>query len=151
MPLSFGPSQPAVVFHLRRGDHDMAKAEGRGTGDSYFYSLATIIREYLPAADIHAFSHTDTYKYGPLSWKRPGTQKIIWGPSDFDGYRQRNITVHLNDESLVQVWSHMARAMIFATDMSSFSFVASLFNSHCVICAHLHCSGIKLLHWLEGR
>mmetsp|Transcript_32481 Transcript_32481/g.83510 ORF Transcript_32481/g.83510 Transcript_32481/m.83510 type:complete len:80 (+) Transcript_32481:925-1164(+) len=73
---------PVVAVHLRRGD---AKSqEYRLTGDDWYFLAVAAIRKQVPDASVHIFSSTE----------------VFYNASDFDGYRARNMTVHLDTDVL---------------------------------------------------
>ena len=58
----------------------------------------------------------------------PAYDYDFWSSKDYDGYRQRNMTVHLdkkidNNKDMLKAWAHMARADILIMSQSSFSMV----------------------------
>ena len=84
----------------------------------------------------------------------PAFDYDYWTSKDYDGYRQRNMTVHLDEqidsnEDMLTAWAHMARADIFIMSQSSFSMVPGYMNSNCVIFP----SNIDapLDNWMNGR
>lgn len=84
----------------------------------------------------------------------PAFSYDYWTSKDYDGYRQRNMTVHLDEqidsnEDMLTAWTHMARADIFIMSQSSFSMVPGYMNSNCVIFP----SNIDapLDNWMNGR
>merc|ERR1712032_1041874 len=100
----------SVAIHLRRGD--LNKRAQRHTPDRYYLRLADVVRKTFPTADIHLWSSTDV-QAGPQWWKS----------EDFDVYRKRGIEVHLDDDTLLEPWAHMARAHILIMSISTFSYV----------------------------
>ncbi|CAK0877382.1 unnamed protein product [Prorocentrum cordatum] len=111
---------PLVAVHLRRGDVVAANdsyGEGhRMTPDAWYYEVVRRIRTVLPDADVHVFSSTEGN----------------YASQDFDGYRLRHMTVHL-DGNILDSWVAMARARVLVMAKSSFSQVPAFLNPHCVI------------------
>jgi len=128
-PLKFAPRRPKVALHVRRGD--LRQSQGRAMNDEYFYRVVNDVRKLLPEADVHIWSSTE-------NWNDELEQngKAYWKSSDFDGYRQRKMTVHLDnadEEDLVGAWANMARADVYIMSRSSFSWVPAVLNRGCVI------------------
>ena len=70
----------------------------------------------------------------------PAYDYDFWSSKDYDGYRQRNMTVHLdkkidNNKDMLKAWAHMARADILIMSQSSFSMVPALLGL--VVWVHL--------------
>lgn len=127
----FKPGRPGVAFHVRRGDLPKdGHFSTRALPETYFFHLADLIRKYLPTADIHVWSNVDPY---------PITATRHWNSSDFDSFRARDMTCHLDADNLtdgndlVVPWLHMARARVFVASPSSFSSVPAYLNPNCVI------------------
>lgn len=70
----------------------------------------------------------------------PAYDYDFWSSKDYDGYRQRNMTLHLdkkidNNKDMLKAWAHMARADILIMSQSSFSMVPALLGL--VVWVHL--------------
>ena len=144
-PLVFAPGKTSVVIHLRRAD--LERDDTRATKDSYYYRLAKEIRELAPPdeLDFHVWSSPKNI---------PAVEQDYWKSSDYDGYRERGMTVHLDkhidsNEDMLTAWTHMARAHILLMSQSSFSMVPAYMNTNCVI----YPSNIDspLENWVNGR
>merc|ERR1740121_3076666 len=109
-------SGPMVAMHVRRGDVSQWHNPDRYTKNEFYYDLADRIRAQLPGAEVHAWSEL------------AGSSKS----EDFDGFRDRNITVHL-DTDIVETWSHMAQSQVLVMAKSSFSFISAILNRGCVV------------------
>jgi len=114
-PLAFERGSTSVAIHVRRGDVDPAD-KLRGTSDLWYLSLMEQLRRLAPNADIHVFSSLEA-----------GRQS-----SEFDAYRSRGATVHLDGDPL-EAWAHFAAADVFVMAKSSFSHVPALLNGNCVV------------------
>ena len=73
---------------------------------------------------------------------------------DYEGYRQRNMTVHLDsdiedNEAMLSAWAHMARAQVFIMSQSSFSIVPAYMNTNCVI--YPSSIDAPLENWVNGK
>ncbi|CAE7537258.1 unnamed protein product, partial [Symbiodinium pilosum] len=119
----------SVVMHLRRAD--LERGDTRATPDDYYYGLAEEIKKLLPSEDLdfHVWSSPKNI---------PAFDYHYWKSEDFDGYRQRGMTVHLDEkiddnDDMLKAWVHMARADIFIMSQSSFSMVPAYMNTNCVI------------------
>ena len=84
----------------------------------------------------------------------PAFDYDYWTSKDYDGYRERGMTVHLdehidNNDDMLVAWTHMARASILIMSQSSFSMVPAYMNTNCVIFP----SNIDapLENWVNGR
>eukprot|EP00913_Durusdinium_trenchii_P026295 g24673.t1 len=144
-PLLFAAGKVSVVIHLRRSD--LERGDTRATPDEYYYRLAKEIGQILPAEllDFHVWSSTKNI---------PAYDYHYWTSKDYDGYRERGMTVHLdeqidNNDDMIKAWTHMARADIFIMSQSSFSMVPAYMNTNCVI----YPSNIDapLENWINGR
>ncbi|CAJ1397727.1 unnamed protein product [Effrenium voratum] len=144
-PLVFAPGKTSVVIHLRRAD--LERDDTRATKDSYYYRLAKEIRELAPPdeLDFHVWSSPKNI---------PAVEQDYWKSSDYDGYRERGMTVHLDkhidsNEDMLTAWTHMARAHILIMSQSSFSMVPAYMNTNCVI----YPSNIDspLENWMDGK
>merc|ERR1712217_609819 len=62
-----------------------------------------------------------------------GKDNPLWKSEDFNGFRKRNMQVHLDDPDLLEPWAHLSRAHIFVMSMSSFSYVPAVLNPNCVL------------------
>lgn len=129
--LTFAPDQVAVGVHVRRGD--LGKKESRALPDKVFFEIVKRIRLLLPLADVHVWSST---------WP-------FWNSSAFDGYRKRNMSVHLDDPTLMDPWAHLSRAKILVSSPSNFAFIAALLNPYCVI--DLTESHRIFKNWMNGN
>ena len=141
----FAAGKVSVVIHLRRSD--LERGDTRATPDEYYYRLAKEIGQILPAEllDFHVWSSTKNI---------PAYDYHYWTSKDYDGYRERGMTVHLdeqidNNDDMIKAWTHMARADIFIMSQSSFSMVPAYMNTNCVI----YPSNIDapLENWINGR
>lgn len=109
-----------MALHVRRGD--LTKSDEHALPDAWYYRLIDRIRRHAPRADIHVWSSTENMG-----------QRPIWTSRDFDGFRSRGCTVHLDDEDLLEPWAHFARADIFVATKSHFSEIGAMLNPYCVI------------------
>lgn len=157
-PLKFAANRPTVALHLRRGDVDCAK-EGFGGNaprsknflkkelmannvelcnvyqpDDYYFSLVEQIRRHLPTADVHVWSSTENN----------------YVDSDFQGYRDRGMTVHLDDEDLMDPMTHFIKANVFLVSPSHFSYAAAVLNPNCVIYPNTTAEFLAGPSWFEG-
>lgn len=107
---------PTVAMHVRRGDVSQWRNKDRYTRNEFYYDLADRIRKELPGAEVHAWSET------------AGSSE----PADFDGFRERGITMHL-DTDIVETWAHMAQSQVLVMAKSSFSFISAILNRGCVV------------------
>jgi len=118
-------NRPLVAVHVRRGDvrpgtpfslftneHDFQRL----SPDDWYYEVVGRILKVLPNADVHVFSSTEN-KYSS---------------SDFDGFRQRNMTVHL-DGDILDAWAVMAHAKVLVMAKSAFSHVPAYLNTNCIL------------------
>jgi len=127
-PLAFKTGVPSIAIHVRRGDVELNKSAAsgpqagnnwdmRGVSDEWYFSLiAQVLSAHVPGADLHVFSSLEGH----------------WNSSDFDGYRARGATVHLDGDPM-EVWAHFAAADVLVMAKSSFSQVPALLNDNCVI------------------
>jgi len=130
-PLAFKTGSTTVAIHVRRGDVDPAD-KLRGTSDLWYFSLIAQLRELAPDADIHVFSALEVGRQG----------------SEFDGYRSRGVTVHLDGDPL-EAWAHFAAADVFVMAKSSFSHVPAFLNGNCVVYQpYWH---LKLKEWVVAK
>jgi hypothetical protein len=120
-PLVFKPSSMSIAIHVRRGD--VADAGGmdeaqnwRITSDQWYFSLMKHLKWHWPGADMHVFSSLEGR----------------WQDSDFDSYRQKGATVHLDGDT-TEVWAHFSSADVLVMAKSSFSHVPAFVNPNCVI------------------
>mmetsp|Transcript_52250 Transcript_52250/g.168267 ORF Transcript_52250/g.168267 Transcript_52250/m.168267 type:complete len:291 (-) Transcript_52250:155-1027(-) len=136
----FDGRRPSVALHLRRGD--LKPDDARATKNEYYYTLLDHIKHHWPEADVHAWSSLNSYS------AEVEAGKFHWKTEDFDGFRERGVTVHLDGLSLLEPWVHMARADVFIMSVSSFSFVPATLNPHCVI----YCGNLDrpFSHWING-
>ena len=144
-PVVFASGKVSVVMHLRRAD--LERSDTRATPDGYYYGLADEIKKLLPPEDLdfHVWSSPKNI---------PAFDYHYWKSEDFDGYRQRGMTVHLDEkiddnDDMLKAWIHMARADIFIMSQSSFSMVPAYMNTNCVIFP----SNIDapLENWVNGK
>merc|ERR1711920_125526 len=125
---------PRVALHIRRGDVvNNEKHKGRFSPDSWYYAHVDRIRRLMPEADVHVFSSTEG------KWTLP----------DFQGYLDRNMTVHLDGDPL-EAWAHFASVQVLVMAKSSFSQVPALLNPNCVIYQPEPYGVIPLSGWLNG-
>jgi len=107
---------PVVAMHVRRGDVSAANSnKNRYTKNEFYYDLAARVQAQLPGAEVHVWSES------------AGST-----PEDIDGFRNRNITLHL-DTDIVETWSHMAQSQVLVMAKSSFSFISAILNRGCVV------------------
>ncbi|CAK9080372.1 unnamed protein product [Durusdinium trenchii] len=144
-PLLFAAGKVSVVIHLRRSD--LERSDTRATPDAYYYRLAKEIGHIVSfeTLDFHVWSSTKNI---------PAYDYHYWTSKDYDGYRERGMTVHLdeqidNNDDMIKAWTHMARADIFIMSQSSFSMVPAYLNTNCVI----YPSNIDapLENWVDGK
>ena len=133
-------------MHLRRAD--LERSDTRATPDDYYYGLAEEIKKLLPAEDLdfHVWSSPKNI---------PAFDYHFWKSEDFDGYRQRGMTVHLDEkiddnDDMLKAWVHMSRADIFIMSQSSFSMVPAYMNTNCVIFPVQHRLASRELGQREG-
>mmetsp|Transcript_119475 Transcript_119475/g.381170 ORF Transcript_119475/g.381170 Transcript_119475/m.381170 type:complete len:142 (+) Transcript_119475:508-933(+) len=120
---------PVVAVHLRRGD---AKGmEYRLTGDDWYFRAVAAIRKQVPDASVHIFSSTEG----------------VYKASDFDGYRARNMTVHL-DADVLSDWAWMSSAQVLVIAKSSYSHVPAWLNPNCVVFQPYW--NLPLSSWVNG-
>ncbi|CAK0844905.1 unnamed protein product [Prorocentrum cordatum] len=127
-PLAFKTGVTSIAIHIRRGDVKENKSAAptseagkiwsmRGVSDAWYFSLiAQISGTCAPDADIHVFSSLEGN----------------WNSSDFDGYRERGATVHLDGDPM-EAWAHFVAADVLVMAKSSFSHVPALLNDNCVV------------------
>jgi hypothetical protein len=116
-PLVFKPSSMSIAIHVRRGDVDVDPRNAwRRTSDQWYLSLIEQLKLQWPGADMHVFSSMEGQ----------------WQDSDFDIYRQKGATVHLDGDT-TEVWAHFSSADVFVMAKSSFSHVPALVNPNCVV------------------
>lgn len=114
-PLQFAEGATSIAIHVRRGDVD-ATDELRGTSDEFYFALIDQLKMLVPDSDIHIFSSLEGKRHD----------------SEFDVYRQRGTTVHL-DGDVLEPWAHFAMADVLVTAKSSFSHVPAFLNGNCVV------------------
>jgi hypothetical protein len=114
-PLAHKTGSKLIAIHVRRGDVD-SNDKDRGTSDMWYFTLIEQLRTLVPDADIHVFS----------SLERRGRS------SEFDGYRTRGVTVHLDGDPM-EAWAHFAAADVLVMAKSSFSHVPAFLNENCVV------------------
>ena len=113
-----------VVVHLRRGDVMNTTKEGRlnrFVPDSFYLKFLRLLKPVVAPAKIHVFS----------------AKEGIFSDADFDGYRQLGAQVHL-DGGAVEDWAHMAQADVLVVAPSSYSAVAGILNTKCVLAFASH-------------
>ena len=144
-PVVFAGGKVSVVMHLRRAD--LERGDTRATPDDYYYGLAEEIKKLLPSEDLdfHVWSSPKNI---------PAFDYHYWKSEDFDGYRQRGMTVHLDEkiddnDDMLKAWVHMARADIFIMSQSSFSMVPAYMNTNCVIFPSNIDSPLE--NWVNGK
>mmetsp|Transcript_22088 Transcript_22088/g.57660 ORF Transcript_22088/g.57660 Transcript_22088/m.57660 type:complete len:412 (+) Transcript_22088:114-1349(+) len=115
-PLVYSSNVPAVAVHVRRGDVSQNDTR-RHTPDSWYFKLVSRIRKTMPDADVHVFSS--------LEGKHED--------SEFDEYRKRGMTVHLDETDIAKPWAQLARADVLVMAKSSFSHVPALLSNGCVL------------------
>ena len=132
-------------MHLRRAD--LERSDTRATPDAYYYGLAEEIKKLLPPEDLdfHVWSSPKNI---------PAFDYHFWKSEDFDGYRQRGMTVHLDEkiddnDDMLKAWVHMSRADIFIMSQSSFSMVPAYMNTNCVIFPSNIDSPLE--NWVNGK
>eukprot|EP00435_Cladocopium_sp_Y103_P059214 s159_g21.t1 len=145
LPVVFAPGKVSVVIHLRRSD--LQRDDTRATADSYYYRLAEDLQKLLPeeTLDFHVWSSPKNI---------PAYDYDFWSSKDYDGYRKRNMTVHLdkkidNNQDMLKAWTHMARADILIMSQSSFSMVPAYMNMNCVIFPSNLDSPLD--NWMDGK
>lgn len=146
--LGAGSTGPLVALHIRRGDVQQGPRgphfmKGRYTPNEWYYQIIDSIRKHVPEADIHAWSSLRNAK-DVISKKRQANEYYTW----FDGFRERNVTVHLDEYDELAAWAAMASARIFVMARSSFSIPPALANSHCVIFQHYQTRPLQ--SWIDG-
>jgi len=120
----YRPGDLTVALHVRRDDVGH-HSKGRFIPDEWYYELVKKMREtYKVEMDVHVLSSTGTRYH----------------ETDFNGFRSRGMTVHLNEEVLDD-WAHMARADILVMALSSFSFIPGMLSQRCVL---------DPKHWTKG-
>lgn len=115
---SLSGSRPLVAMHVRRGDVTHGR-EGHGhrlTSDQWYFSIAEQIRQRIPNCDVHIFSSTEGR----------------YTASDFEGYRRRNMTVHLDTDPAWD-WAQMSAAEVLVMAKSAYSHAPALLNRNCII------------------
>jgi hypothetical protein len=120
-PLAFKTGSTSIVIHVRRGDVDPTTP--RGTTDNWYFQLIEQLTAPSPIGSINV-PNPDIHVFSSLEGR--------WESSDFDGYRTRGATVHLDGDPL-ESWAHFASADVFVMAKSSFSHVPALLNGNCVI------------------
>jgi hypothetical protein len=118
-PLAFNTGSTSIAIHIRRGDvkEGFGLWEARGTSDQWRFSLIAQLKTLVPRADIHVFSNLE----GDSS------------SSEYDGYRARGATVHLDEADPIETWAHLVAADVFVMAKSSFSYVPALLNDNCLV------------------
>merc|ERR1712048_19179 len=86
--------------------------------------LLDYIKEQLPMADVHVWSSMKTQ-----SNRHPNGR----GAAEFYEYRQRNISVHLDEPETIPIFAHFSHAHILVVTECSFDYVAAVLNPNCVI------------------
>ena len=101
----------------------------RWVSNEHYYAIVESIRRLVPDADVHVFSET----YPGMSTKKK--VRRAHPSSEFEGFRQRGMTVHLDGDPLL-AWAHFATSNIFVQGKSSFSVIGGWLNPHCTISAY---------------
>ena len=125
--MRWAKDRPRVALHVRRGDVD--EAMDRWVSNEHYYAIVESIRRLVPDADVHVFSET----YPGMSTKKK--VRRAHPSSEFEGFRQRGMTVHLDGDPLL-AWAHFATSNIFVQGKSSFSVIGGGLNPHCTISAY---------------
>jgi len=138
-----------VAVHVRRGDvgaempnsdafkSDIASRNRRFAKDEVYLGVVRQVEELLGGANvnIHIFSTTMAHINGKpelTAMVRNGTARKFYNESDFNMYSRKGYFVHLDGDELTD-FAHFARADVLIAAPSSFSMVAALFNSKCVV------------------
>ena len=143
----FRAGQPWVAMHVRRGDVTSSRHPDRFTSDQYYYNVARVVRQHLPDADIHVFSSTrDQFRRGEKNHtlENAVNRDVLHSARSFQGYRERNMTVHLDGDPLVAS-AHLMTAHVAVLAKSAFSWAPAAFNPHCII--YQDFSFHSLAHW----
>lgn len=142
-PLAFSGARPSVALHLRRGD--LRRGQWMVYPDTYYLDIVALIRERWPAADVHAWSSTKV--------RKQDERGKYWTDSDFDALRAAGIVVHLDDDSLVEVMAHFARADAFVMAPSYLSYAAAIPSRSCVVYpgGDVNNHGRALAGWVDGK
>jgi len=118
---SRGPAVKVAV-HVRRGDlTNREHWAHRNVADEIYMGLIQAVQDVLDelgrTAEVHVFSSTEGGKFSS---------------EDFDGYRSKQMQVHLNGKE-VDDWTHMTHADVLIQAPSAFSWVPGVLNSKCVL------------------
>jgi len=145
-----------VAVHVRRGDvyetKDDASKNRRFAKDEVYLEIVRQVKELLGGANvnIHIFSTTMAHINGDptrTAKVHDGTARKFYNESDFHVYSRNGYFVHLDGDELSD-FAHFAKAdVLIAAPSSSFSLVAALFNSKCVVTFKDH--GSALPHWAQ--
>ena len=108
-----------VAVHIRRGDIDVSRQTNRDVSNQIYLKVVNRIRKMVPdgIADVHVYSTTKEGKHAS---------------SEFKAYEDAGMTVHLNGDEQVDL-AHMAQADVLVQAPSSFSWLAGVLNSNCVV------------------
>ena len=151
-PMPWKAGTPAVAFHMRRGDVGCASKErydqtaiGNGFGDpssenfrlvhdDSWLEFLELIRKLLPeigapAPKVHAYSSTSTL----YREKQKKQKRRCWEAEDFDVFRAKDVTVHLDESDLLPLLATWTFAHVFVHSLSHLSELASYVNMYCVI------------------
>jgi len=137
-PVDFSAIRPSVAIHIRRGD--LRRNDRRALPNEYFLKILQTVQNVLPNMQAHIWSSIEN--------TRVLKKERYWNSSDFDDFRAKGVHVHLDDESLLTPWVHMAKASIFLASESAFSLVPAYLNLNCVIFHGHH--DHPLPHWVDG-
>ena len=118
-----------IAVHVRRGDIDVSRQTNRDVPNNIYLRVVETIRSMVPPhkADIHVFSTTKEGKHGL---------------SDFKAFTAAGMNVHLNGDELEDL-AHMAQADVLVQAPSSFSWVAGILNSNCVVSFKSYPGGLE--------
>ena len=115
------PSRKGFLCIDHMDTHRLATTSTQLATHHLIHFLSKEIEEMIPKEllDFHVWSSPKNI---------PAFDYDYWTSKDYDGYRQRNMTVHLDkkiddNEDMLTAWIHMARADIFIMSQSSFSMV----------------------------
>ena len=145
--LAFDPRALRVAIHLRRGDVDgsfrrFVHDENVTRALDWIGDVARSVAPAL-AVDVHIFTSTiaDERRYRSKYTRR------FWTSADFDVFRRRGVSVHIDvegrggpakhpalttDAALLHM-AHWSTADVFLAGHSSFSSIPALLNPNCVM------------------
>ena len=146
--LAFDPRALRVAIHLRRGDVDgsfrrFVHDENVTRALDWIGDVARSVAPAL-AVDVHIFTSTiaDERRYRTVHGERR-----FWTSADFDVFRRRGVSVHIDvegrggpakhpalttDAALLHM-AHWSTADVFLAGHSSFSSIPALLNPNCVM------------------